>query len=84
MATIQNSKTIAFGLDDSMKKFIRQVRKIKLDRIVWVLFAIIVVIAFTPIFVLLWTIQVILLMCIIAQKVGEIIWLMLTDFEDVP
>jgi len=67
-----------------MKKFIRQVRKIKLDRIVWVLFAIIVVIAFTPIFVLLWTIQVILLMCIIAQKVGEIIWLMLTDFEDVP
>jgi hypothetical protein len=71
-------------VDDSMKKFIRQVRKIKLDRIVWVLFAIIVVIAFTPIFVLLWTIQVILLMCIIAQKVGEIIWLMLTDFEDVP
>ena len=67
-----------------MKKFIRQVRKIKLDRIVWVLFATIVVIAFTPIFVLLWTIQVILLMCIIAQKVGEIIWLMLTDFEDVP
>lgn len=67
-----------------MKKFIRQVRKIKLDRIVWVLFAVVVVIAFTPIFVLLWTIQVILLMCIIAQKVGEIIWLMLTDFEDVP
>ena len=66
-----------------MKKFIRQVRKIKLDRIVWVLFAVVVVIAFTPIFVLLWTMQVVLLMCIIAHKVSKIVWFMLT-VEDVP
>ena len=67
-----------------MKKFIRQVRKIKLGGILWVLYGIVVVIAFTPIFVLLWTMQVVLLMCEIAHKVGEIVWLMLTDFEDVP
>ena len=67
-----------------MKKFIRQVRKIRLGGILWVLFAIVVVIAFTPIFILLWAMQVVLFMCVVAQKVGEIVWLMLTDFEDVP
>lgn len=67
-----------------MKKFIRQVRKIKLGGILWVLYGIVIVIAFTPIFILLWTMQVVLLMCIIAQKVGEIVWFMLTEFEDVP
>ena len=67
-----------------MKKFIRQVRKIKLGGIVWVLFAIIVVIAFTPIFVLLWMMKTTLSMCELAHKIGRIVWQMLTDFEDVP
>lgn len=61
-----------------MKKIVRQIRRIRLKGICWVLFSIVVLGAFTPIFLLVGT----MFFLVIIQEYLKIIWEMLTYSED--
>jgi hypothetical protein len=78
MATIFMDETIAFRLDDSMKKFIRQIRKIKLRGILDLLhfvFRLILVLPLLLILAGLW-------LLIVIDPLARFVWGVLTEFED--